>query len=106
MDFSVVALVASDADNRLTIGSKSMDYVQITAKQREEMLKAVGANRIDDLLKQVPDQFRLTEPLKVPEPMDELSLRAHLADLAAQNQSADQQGWFLGAGFDDHFIPI
>src|SRR5258706_885000 len=82
-----------------------MDYVQITAKQREEMLKAVGSSRIDDLLKQVPDQFRLTEPLKVPEPMDELSLRAHLADLAAQNQSADQQVCFLGAGSYDHFIP-
>ena len=82
-----------------------MDYVQITARQREEMLKAVGANRIDDLLKQVPDQFRLSEPLKVPEPMDELSLRSHLAALAAQNQSADQQVCFLGAGSYDHFIP-
>jgi glycine cleavage system P protein (glycine dehydrogenase) subunit 1 len=82
-----------------------MDYVQITAKQREEMLKAVGASRIDDLLKQVPDQFRLNEPLKVPEPMDELSLRSHLANLAAQNQSTDQQVCFLGAGSYDHFIP-
>src|SRR5947207_4947679 len=82
-----------------------MDYVQITAKQREEMLKAVGANGIDDLVKQVPDQFRLTEPLNVPAPMDEVSLRSHLAALAAQNQSADQQVCFLGAGCYDHFIP-
>ena len=43
-----------------------MDYVQITAKQREEMLKAVGAASIDDLLKQVPDDFRLASPLDVP----------------------------------------
>src|SRR5436190_12671285 len=82
-----------------------MDYVQITAKPREEMLKAVGANRIDDLLKQVPDQFRLTEPLKIPEPMDEQTLRSHLASLAAQNQSTDNQICFLGAGSYDHFIP-
>ena len=56
-----------------------MDYVQITARQREEMLKTVGASRIDDLLKQVPDEYRLKEPLKIPGPMDEYSLRAHLA---------------------------
>src|SRR3954468_17035852 len=82
-----------------------MDYVQITPKQREEMLKAVGASRIDDLLKQVPDQFRLTEPLNIPAPMDEITLRSHLASLATQNQSADQQVCFLGAGSYDHFIP-
>src|SRR5688572_18432913 len=82
-----------------------MDYVQITPRQREEMLKAVGAARIDDLLKQVPDQFRLTEPLDIPAPMDEQTLRSHLAALSAQNQSADQQICFLGAGAYDHFIP-
>src|SRR5437667_11807904 len=82
-----------------------MDYVQITARQREEMLKTVGASRIDDLLKQVPDQFRLNEPLNIPAPMDEQSLRSHLTTLAAQNQSADQQVCFLGAGSYDHFIP-
>src|SRR5256714_4285399 len=82
-----------------------MDYVQITAKQREEMLKSVGAARIDDLLEQVPEQFRLSEPLSSPAPMDEVTLRAHLAALAAQNQSADQQVCFLGAGSYDHFIP-
>ena len=36
-----------------------MDYVQVTPKQREEMLKAVGARTMDDLLKQVPDAIRL-----------------------------------------------
>lgn len=82
-----------------------MDYVQITAKQREEMLKAVGARNIGDLLKQVPDQYRLTEPLKVPPALDELSLRNHLTELAAGNRPVDQKVCFLGAGAYDHFIP-
>src|SRR5437762_4000938 len=82
-----------------------MDYVQITPKQREEMLKTVGAARIDDLLKQVPAEYRLTSPLNIPEPMDEQTLRSHLASLAAQNQSTDNQICFLGAGSYDHFIP-
>src|SRR5579859_2304741 len=82
-----------------------MDYVQITPRQREEMLKAVGARNIGDLLKQVPEQFRLTEPLKVPPALDEHSLRQHLSQLAAQNNPSDEKVCFLGAGAYDHFIP-
>src|SRR6267378_5936966 len=82
-----------------------MDYVQITPKQREEMLKTVGAARIDDLLKQVPAEYRLTKPLNIPGPMDEQTLRSHLASLAGQNQSTENQVCFLGAGSYDHFIP-
>ena len=82
-----------------------MDYVQITPKQREEMLKAVGARSIDDLLKQVPQEFRLDEPLDLPPALDEHSLRKHLSELAAQNNSADDKVCFLGAGVYDHFIP-
>src|SRR5947209_3298265 len=82
-----------------------MDYVQITPRQREEMLKAVGARTIADLLKQVPDQFRLENPLDVPPALDELSLRRHLTELERSNQSADEKVCFLGAGAYDHFIP-
>jgi len=82
-----------------------MDYVQITPSQREEMLKAVGAASIADLLKQIPDPFRLSRPLDLPQALDELSLRKELADLAAMNHSTDQQVCFLGAGAYDHFIP-
>jgi glycine dehydrogenase subunit 1 len=82
-----------------------MDYVQITPKQREEMLKAVGARSIDDLLKQVPAEFRLNEPLNLPAALDELSLRRHLSELAAQNNPVDEKVCFLGAGAYDHFIP-
>ncbi len=82
-----------------------MDYVQFTAKQREEMLKSVGARTIGDLLKQVPDEYRLDESLKIAPALDELSLRNHLSDLAAKNHPADQKTCFLGAGVYDHFIP-
>src|SRR4051794_1076742 len=82
-----------------------MDYVQITPKQREEMLKAVGAKSMADLLKQVPDAFRLTEPLNIAPALDELSLKNHLSQLAAQNNPVDEKVCFLGAGAYDHFIP-
>ena len=82
-----------------------MDYVQITPRQREEMLKAVGATSIEDLLKQVPEKFRTRGELDFPPALDELSLRRHLADLAGQNRPVDQKVCFLGAGAYDHFIP-
>ena len=82
-----------------------MDYVQITPRQRDEMLKAVGATSIDDLLKQIPSDFRLTEPLDVPPALDELSLKRHLSELASQNNPVDEKVCFLGAGAYDHFIP-
>jgi glycine dehydrogenase subunit 1 len=82
-----------------------MDYVQITPKQREEMLHAVGAKSMDDLLKQIPADFRLDEPLKLPPALDELSLRQHLSELAAQDKPAGEKVCFLGAGAYDHFIP-
>ena len=83
-----------------------MDYVQITKAQREEMLAAVGAKTIDDLLGQVPESFRFKGLLNIPAGMDEISLRQNLSELAAKNKSIDQATCFLGAGAYDHFIPV
>ena len=82
-----------------------MDYVQFTPKQRDEMLRACGAGSMDDLLKQIPDEYRLSESLDIPGGMDELSLRSHLSELAGRNAPVDQKTCFLGAGVYDHFIP-
>src|SRR6195952_1650513 len=82
-----------------------MDYVPFTSKQRDEMLKAVGAKSIDDLLKQVPDAYRLTKPLNIPAGMDELTLRSRLSQPARRDEPVDQKICFLGAGVYDHFIP-
>ncbi|MBA3272720.1 MAG: aminomethyl-transferring glycine dehydrogenase subunit GcvPA [Chthoniobacterales bacterium] len=82
-----------------------MDYVQITATQRDEMLKLCGASSMDDLLKQVPEAIRFKGDLKLPPAMDEMTLRRHLSALAARNEPVDSKVCFLGAGAYDHFIP-
>ncbi len=82
-----------------------MDYVQFTSQQRDEMLKVVGASSMDDLLAPIPTDYRLTEPLKMPPALDEMSLRADLSALAAKNMSSDRKVCFLGGGVYDHFIP-
>src|SRR5262249_40591875 len=51
------------------------------------------------------DSVRLKDQLKLPNGMDELSLRSHLAKLAASNSPVDGKTCFLGAGVYDHFIP-
>jgi len=82
-----------------------MDYVQFTAQQRRQMLQAVGATDIDDLLKPIPAEYRLAKPLDLPAALDELSLHAHLAELAGRNLPVGAKVCFLGAGVYDHFIP-
>lgn len=86
-----------------------MDYVQITPKQRAEMLKAVGAGGIDDLLRPLfgaADASRpAPTPLDLPAALDEMSLRAHVTALAGRNVTAREKVCFLGAGAYDHFIP-
>ena len=69
-----------------------MDYVQITPKQRDEKLKAVGARTMEDLLKQFPAQLRFRGDLKVPPALDELSLRQHLSDLGGRDRLAVGRG--------------
>ena len=67
------------------------------------MLKAVGAKTMADLLRQVPDAFRLDKPLDIGPALDELSLKNHLSQLAGQNNPVDQKVCFLGAGAEQSF---
>ncbi len=82
-----------------------MDYTQLTDTQRQAMLQSVGAARMEDLLKQIPDELRLGRALALPAAMDEPTLRDHLLQLARQNLGAQEQICFLGGGAYDHFIP-
>jgi glycine dehydrogenase subunit 1 len=67
------------------------------------MLKAIGADSVDDLFADLAPELRLQHPLPVPPGLSELELQQHLAALAARNTPARKN--FLGAGAYDHFIP-
>jgi glycine dehydrogenase subunit 1 len=82
-----------------------VDYVQITAKQRKEMLRAVGAGGIEDLLLPLRASAPPGKPLDLPPAMDEMSLRGHVSGLAGRNVTGREKTCFLGAGAYDHFIP-
>lgn len=82
-----------------------MKYVPHTPDDVNAMLATIGVGSIDELFEAIPEEFRLSEPLNLPGPLDELSLMRHMAGLARQNVGADQFISFLGAGIYDHFVP-
>ena len=77
-------------------------YVPSTAQQRQEMLKAVGLNAIEDLYAVVPAEMRIDG--KPAEPgMSELEVSAALRAMAAKNHVFSSI--FRGAGAYNHYIP-
>src|SRR5207237_79475 len=63
------------------------------------------AASVDDLLKPIPPDVRLTRPLDLPPALPEMELTRHVQALAARNASAESHVCFLGGGAYDHFIP-
>ena len=61
-------------------------YVPSTAREREEMLRAIGLERMDDLFRDVPEQVRRAASLRLPEGLSEMALRARMEALAAKNR--------------------
>ena len=78
-------------------------YVPGTAAEREQMLKAIGMEREDQLYADVPAQMLLTEPLNIPSGMSELEVRSRMEALAAENKV--YKTVLRGAGAYDHYIP-
>lgn len=82
-----------------------MPYIPNTDRDREAMLRDVGASSLEDLFSSVPDDLRLREPLDVPGPLSELELVRHLSELAAMNRVSGDAISFLGGGIHDHAVP-
>ncbi len=62
------------------------------------MLAEVGLGAPEELFVPIPAEYRLGRPLDLPEPMDEASLAAHMAGLAAANASSDRRACVMGGG--------
>lgn len=81
-----------------------MPYIPHTEKDRECLLKAVGAEKIDDLIA-VPENARLKGELKLPKGLTEQELTKALKEKAARNSTVEDYSSFLGAGAYNHYIP-
>ena len=73
---------------------------------KEEMLKAVGAEGVEDFYEDIPQALRLKERMDLPPPLlSEYALKKHMGGLLAKNQTAGEQISFLGAGCYQHHVP-
>jgi glycine dehydrogenase subunit 1 len=79
-----------------------MPFISNTPEQTQAMLDDIGAESIDDLFSDVPEDLR-ANGLDLQDGMSEQEMRGHLASLA--NRNTVGQVSFLGGGFYDHFIP-
>jgi glycine dehydrogenase subunit 1 len=85
-----------------------MAYFALTPRDRDEMLKVIGAASIDDLFADIPLHLReqaATGFERLGAPLSELETRRLMGILSGRNTSTENAACFLGAGSYDHYIP-
>ena len=83
-----------------------MRYLPLTPAERADMLRTIGADSVDDLFVDVPADARLDGPIAgLPAHASEMAVERHMTRLAADNLSAAEAPFFLGAGAYRHHIP-
>ncbi len=82
-----------------------MPFLPMTEKNRREMLKTIGVDNFEDLLKSIPEEQRFKGKLNLPEPLSEYEVTRLLQEMATKNEHAGTHACFLGGGAYDHFIP-
>ncbi len=82
-----------------------MRYLPHTPEDVAEMLAAVGAKRLEDLFAAIPPECRRREAMKLPAPLTEWELNAHIDQLAGRMAAAPEYKVFVGAGSYEHHIP-
>lgn len=80
-------------------------YIPTTAGDREQMLEAIGVERIEELFEQVPEGSKLKRELQLPDGLDEAGLMRLFSEIASRNRNTDDLVCFLGGGIYDHHIP-
>jgi len=81
-----------------------MPYLVHSATDRREMLDALGADSLDDLLVDVPGDLRV-DGLDLERGLSELETMARVRELAGRNQVFEDRLWFAGGGVYRRFIP-
>jgi len=78
-------------------------FLPLTDTERKLLLKEIGVLSFNELLKEIPEEVVLKEPLSLPEPLSEMELRELIASLSEENE----RGYisFIGGGVYDHFVP-
>ena len=73
---------------------------------KEQMLREVGAESVEDFFEDVPEKLRLKEKMDLPGPfLSEYALKRHVEGILAKNTTTQEYLSFLGAGCWQHHVP-
>src|SRR4051812_31830141 len=81
-----------------------MRYIPNSAEGQKEMLREIGLSSLEDLFSGIPEDIRLKDDLNLPPALSEDELLRRFKSFEQKNTS--QVNSFLGAGVNDHYIPI
>ena len=79
-----------------------MPFIPHTPSDTADMLRAIGANAIDELFDEIPKELQCAGLEAVPEALSELEIGRLMRERAAQDEVGLN---FLGAGAYEHHIP-
>ena len=75
-----------------------MRYLPLSDADRSEMLRVVGAQSIDDLFRDVPEELRLKGPIEgLPLHASEMAVERHMAALSRKNMLPETYPSFSAA---------
>ena len=81
-----------------------MRYIPNSSQGQADMLREIGLKSLEDLLTSIPPEVRLNSSLNLPRALSEAELLEKFK--CYEQKNASQVLSFLGAGVNDHYIPI
>jgi glycine dehydrogenase subunit 1 len=82
-----------------------MRYLPLTPEDRTDMLAKIGVGSVDDLFANVPKGKLLKGLVDLPRSKGELEVERIMGAIAAENISASEVPFFVGAGAYKHHVP-
>ena len=70
-----------------------------------EMLRKIGLSSIEQLFSDVPNELRMTRPLKIPDSLSEIELESAVRAKLSKNRSPPDLLSFIGGGIWLHHVP-
>jgi glycine dehydrogenase subunit 1 len=88
------------------LSKRSHPYIPNSLPEiKQEMMQEIGIKSLEELYADVPEKYRLKEPLRLPEALSEFELKKHVEDLLSKNKTCNDMSVFLGAGCWHHYVP-
>lgn len=80
-------------------------YLPNTVEDKNEMMKTIGIESIEELFADIPEKVRFKGELKLKKALSEPEVIKELTRMASNNSNSKDFTSFLGAGVYEHYIP-